>query len=85
MNNEQSTPGEDQVPEPRAGSFTDSEIPGQQQAAETEPVGSYITSSTEPTASGEEAVGAYVQSEIPGETAASDDGEVGHFTDTDPA
>lgn len=59
------------------------EIPGQERTVETEPVGSYVSRSSD-RAPADETAGGYVQSEIPGETTASDDGEVGHFTDTDP-
>jgi len=70
--------------EPRAGSFTDSEIPGETPVVSNEPAGEFVSSDipgeTRPEGGGE---GEYVESDIPGEAEPTPTGEVGHYTDTD--
>ncbi|MBT1608554.1 hypothetical protein KK105_17515, partial [Curtobacterium flaccumfaciens pv. betae] len=71
--------------EPRAGAFTDSEIPGEEHVESTEPVGEFVSSDipgeTRPTGAGPD--GEYVDSDIPGEAEPAQNGEVGEYTDTD--
>ncbi|MGG7306299.1 hypothetical protein ACQXVK_03810 [Curtobacterium sp. AB451] len=72
--------------EPRAGAFTDSEIPGETPVPSNEPAGEFVSSDipgeTRPEGGGE---GEYVESDIPGEAEPTPDGEVGHYTDRDQA
>lgn len=71
--------------EPRAGAFTDSEIPGEQHVSSTEPVGEFVSSEIpgegRPTPDGEQ--GEYVESDIPGEPEPTGTEGVGHYTDKD--
>lgn len=75
--------------EPRAGAFTDSEIPGEAPDASTEPTGEYVSSDipgeTRPEDAPVEDDGEYVDSDIPGEAEPAQNGEVGEYTDTDKA
>ncbi|WIB77617.1 hypothetical protein DEJ28_00545 [Curtobacterium sp. MCPF17_002] len=74
--------------EPRAGAFTDSEIPGETPVGTNEPAGEFVSSDipgeTRPEG-GAAAEGEYVESDIPGEAEPTPDGEVGHYTDRDQA
>jgi hypothetical protein len=71
--------------EPRAGSFTDSEIPGEPPVASNEPAGEFVSSDIpgETRPEGGDGEGEYVESDIPGEAEPTPDGEVGHYTDRD--
>lgn len=75
--------------EPRAGAFTDSDIPGDERVTTDEPAGEFVSSDipgeSRPEGDGDEADGEYVESDIPGEAEPTASGEVGHYTDTDPA
>ncbi|SDQ18139.1 hypothetical protein SAMN02800687_0731 [Curtobacterium sp. UNCCL20] len=74
--------------EPRAGAFTDSEIPGEPPVTTNEPAGEFVSSDipgeARPQGAGDgKAEGEYVESDIPGEAEPTSDGEVGHYTDRD--
>ena len=73
--------------EPRAGAFTDSEIPGEPPVVSDEPAGEFVSGDIPGEVrpeGGSEVEGEYVESDIPGEAEpAGPDGEVGHYTDKD--
>lgn len=70
--------------EPRAGAFTDSDIPGEPTVPSNEPVGEFVGSDIPgedvPTSTGTD--GEYVESDIPGEDEPRPSGEVGHYVDS---
>lgn len=72
--------------EPRAGAFTDSEIPGEAPVGSNEPAGEFVSSDIPGEVrpeGGSEDDREYVDSDIPGEAEPTSDGEVGHYTDQD--
>jgi len=73
--------------EPRAGAFTDSEIPGEQHVESHEPAGEFVSSDipgeTRPDGAPAADTGEYVGSDIPGEAEPTQDGETGHYVDKD--
>ena len=73
--------------EPRAGAFTDSEIPGDGPDASTEPAGEYVSSDIPGEVRPDGAVaagsGEYVDSDVPGEAEPTPNGEAGEYTDRD--
>jgi hypothetical protein len=73
--------------EPRAGAFTDSDIPGEEHTGSNEPAGEFVSSDipgeTRPEGAGGADEGEYVESDIPGEAEPSPTGETGHFIDKD--
>lgn len=74
--------------EPRAGAFTDSDIPGDEHVTSHEAAGEYVSSDipgeSRPDGAGEgHAEGEYVESDIPGEDSPTLGGAAGHYTDKD--
>ncbi|KTR39155.1 hypothetical protein NS263_11330 [Curtobacterium oceanosedimentum] len=73
--------------EPRAGAFTDSEIPGEHRVESNEPAGEFVSSEipgeTRPEGAPGADTGEYVDSDIPGEAEPITDGETGHYVDKD--
>lgn len=73
--------------EPRAGAFTDSDIPGEHHVESHEPAGEFVSSDipgeTRPQGAGGADEGEYVESDIPGEAEPTPNGAAGHYVDKD--